>query len=441
MKRVLLFALMAVMTVSLFAGCANSTKESKEPAPSSGTSADSKDISSEKAKLKLSIWGDDARKKQLEDIIKKYTDQHPQIEVEVMLIPYGDYQQKLSIMMASKTAPDIAWVSERNYPQFIEADQLMDLSSLREDPDFDYEDIIPSTLTFFEKEHKLYSIPITTPPKVIFFNKTMFEEKGLENPLELHKQGKWDFDRFVQTAAALTDPATGTFGVRLYNNDWKNWQHALLDIIWQHGADIFNADSTKFALNSPEGEQAIQAVFDMMYKDNVHPKPGNQVAFETGKIGMERNNYSSSINYQKITDFEWDIAPFPEGPSQGQPYGAALVGYSMLEGTAYPQQSMDLIKYLSSVEGMEAMSSVFVPTRLSVLESPVFLKDNGSPSLEGVQLSIIDRMDRIRAQVSHKNWAQIDIKIQNGLDSLYTNTANVKEALQRMEDEINPLLK
>lgn len=104
-------------------------------------------------KLKFSIWGNDAQKAMVEELIAEFEQLHSGIEVEIMMIPFADYQQKLSIMLASRTAPDAGWLAERMIPQLLESGQLADISAaVQDDSDYRYADIYPSTLDIFKRE-------------------------------------------------------------------------------------------------------------------------------------------------------------------------------------------------------------------------------------------------------------------------------------------------
>ncbi|MNN62027.1 hypothetical protein D3C81_1773000 [compost metagenome] len=90
---------------------------------------------------------------------------------------------------------------------------------------------------------------------------------------------------------------------------------------------------------------------------------------------------------------------------------------------------------------MRVTAQYFVPSRKSVLESDVFLRAASKPSPESIQLAVLDQMADARIAPGHKNWQQIDMKIQMLLDGLYTQSAAVDEVLGKMEIEVNRLMK
>ncbi len=444
MKKASMVILAFMLVISVLIGCSSNKKAddnkgttSEVVKPVEETKADDK--SKEQVKLQFSIWGNDTHKKMYEDLVVEFKQTHSNIDVEIITIPFADYQQKLSIMMASKTAPDVGWLAERMIPQFLEFDHLVDISTnVAADSAYNFTDVYPSTLDIFKKGDKLYGIPFSTPPMLVYYNKTLFVEKGLKTPLELYAEGNWTYDEFLKAAKVISNPGSGVYGVKLVR-DWKNWSDALLPLFWSQGADVFNPDGTQFVLNSPAGQQSLQTYSDMMFKDQVHPKPGDEITFDTGKLGMFTDRYSYVSKARAITDFEWDIAPMPAG-ANGRGTSLGYAGYSVFK-TEHPEEAMEFLKFVTNQKSMGITSQFFVPARKSVLESDIFKKAAPLPSPESIQVAVLDQMGEARIAPGHKNWQQIDVKMQTLLDYLYTQSATTEEVLKRMESEMTPLLK
>lgn len=443
MRKFGLWLVAIVLVLSIVSGCASgndggTNSNNQGSSQSSGNKNENGDTPKQQVNLVFSIWGNETHKQMYEDLLVDFKAIHEHVNVEIQTIPFDDYQQKLSIMAASKTAPDVAWLAERMIPQFLESGQLLDISdNVKADNAYNFADVFPSTLELFTQGDGLYGIPFSTPPGLMFYNKTLFEENGLKTPLELVAEGNWTYDEFLNAAQAIADPSQGVYGVKLIR-EWKNWSDALLPLFWSHGAEVFNEDNTAFALNSPEGAAALQLFNDMIFKDEVHPKPGDEITFDTGKIGMFTDRYSYVSNARAIEDFEWDIAPMPEG-THGRGTSMGFAGYAVFESD-HPEEAMELLKFLTNESSMAVTSQFFVPARKSILESDIFKKVDELPSPESIQIAILDQMGEARIAPGHQNWQQIDVKIQTLLDYIYTQISSVEEVLQQMEDEVNPLM-
>ena len=432
MKKWIGGILVLVLAFTAVLGCSNGKngQDSEKPDQSTG----------KKINLTFSIAGSDEHKKMYEDLAAKFTTLHPNVTVEVMNVVNEDYDRKLSIMMASREAPDLGWVFESTIPTLFQAGQLLDVTeALKADKEYDFNDFYPATLELLTNEGKNYGVPFSTPTTMIFYNKTMFKEKGLKTPSELYAEGNWTLGEYLKAAQALTDSSKGIYGAD-YLHAWQYWSSTLLPLVWAYGGDLFNDDKSAIAINSPESEQAIQFYYDMLFKDKVHPKPGDsQSTFESGQVAMFKDMYSFVTKARKITDFEWDVAPLPEGP-KGRGTLMGYAGIGVFSDTEHPEEAAQFLKFLSSKDSMSVTAQYFVPGRKSILESEIFMKPDQQPSPESIQIAVLDQMKDARVSPSHVKWQQINVTAQSIIDKLNTQQATVKDVLIELETALNALI-
>ena len=99
----------------------------------------------------------------------------------------------------------------------------------------------------------MLGVPALIDNLAIVYNKTLFDEAGLEYP-----NADWTWDDFRAAAKALTDPAKKQFGFS-YPMDASEdsvWHYDPL--LWQNGGSILNEDNTQAAFNSPEGRRGAR---------------------------------------------------------------------------------------------------------------------------------------------------------------------------------------
>lgn len=439
---VLLFSMMACSIVGCGKGKNSETPALEEASKQSATQQDSAKSSTDTdtpIKLTLSIWGSDAHKQLYEQLFEKYKETHSNVTVEVTVIPFAEYQQKLSIMLAGNQAPDVAWMSDRMIPQFLDNDQFVDISPLKDDVEYDFADINPGSLELLSKDGKPHGVAFSNPPQVLFFNKTMFKEKGLPTPAELAAEGKWTFDAFLESARQLSDSANGIYGVRLGDN-WKGWMDSTYFMVAGYGGEIFDA-SGSFVYGSPEAQKGIQMYMDMIFKDKSHPMPGDQITFDSGNLGMFKTPVSYAGTAKNITDFEYDIAPLPKGPETSF-VEAGFAGYVMFkdEDPVKSEARMELFKFLTNKESMLATSAYFVPSRKSILESEEYKEIIPIPNKDSIQTVIIDQLPKFKTYPAHFNWAKIDGEMQVIFDEMYMQSIDVGAAATEMEERVAPLV-
>ena len=59
-----------------------------------------------------------------------------------------------------------------------------------------------------------YHVAVTeTNVAVIYYNKYLFENVGVDDPMTLYQQGKWNWETFVEVAKKLTDPREKRWGL------------------------------------------------------------------------------------------------------------------------------------------------------------------------------------------------------------------------------------
>lgn len=441
MKKLLSIVAVAAITASLFSGC-GSNDAAKATATGTASTAQQTGTGDKKAvSMQIATWGNDAQKKMYEEMLEKYKQTHPNVSGEVLLIPFNDYQQKMAISLAASEAPDIAWLSDVMIPQFLETNQLTDISSLKDDKDYDFNDINASSFDLVKKDGKYYGVAFSTPPVMLYYNKTLFQEKGLQTPIELYKEGKWNYDEFLKDAKAMTNKEKGIYGVKLIPSDWKNWYINTVDLVWGFGGDVFSPDGKKFTFNSEAGEKALQMYMDMMYKDAVHPKPGDQITFESGKLGMYVNTLSYMSTAKDIKDFEWNISPLPVGPKSSATR-TGFAAYTMFKNDNDPKaaEKMELFKFLTNKENMGITAQYFVPSRKSVLESDSFKKLYPENVQENFDATVLERLASTKVAITPANFAKINPEVQVYYDLLYTQSISVKDALKKMEETVAPLM-
>lgn len=442
MKKIFTLFLVAMLLVGTLAGC-QKAPESTTAAPTQDTSDSEPEVQQEEnndepVTLTMTIWGSDAHQQMYQGLFEEYQKTHPNVNVDLVVIPFAEYQQKLSIMTASDQAPDIAWMSDRLIPTFLEGDQLADVSYLKDDPEYDFADINPGSFGPLTKDGKPYGVAFSNPPMVMFYNKTLFQEKNLPTPTELAAKGEWNFENFIETAKALTDSSKGIYGYN-GNDSWKVWMDCTYWMVSGFGGDVFD-ESGKFIYNSPEAQQGIQMYMDLIFKDEVNPKPGDTVTFDSGKIAMFKSSVSYAGTAKNITDFEWDIAPLPQSP-ESKYVEAGFAGYVMFKNADPAKEAArkDLFKFLTNKESMLVTSAYFVPSRQSVLSSDEYSEILPIPNKDSIQTVILDQYENFRTYPSHSNWTKIDTEMQAIFDELYTQQIDVETAAKEMEERVVPL--
>jgi multiple sugar transport system substrate-binding protein len=300
----------------------------------------------------------------------------------------GDYQQtKLNTMFASDTGPDLFDAETQSLPKMYDSGFVLQLDKYlsRDRISLDKEWAV---LGIERWRQKTYGVPYWVEPFGIYYNKTLFKQKGIEDPwVRSRNQGDWTLEEMVEAARKLNDPANDVFGL-----DWSTGDmYGIGPLIWTQGVSHFQYDpKIEFKLTLPEVIDANSWAIDWMMRMKINvtaPLPeyaqardriqggrpgigaGGINRFSQGKIGI---HYRSVNDWRRMwpiigTAFEWDMLPVPS--IKGKPGAAWSAGHPVCaySKTKYPEDAWAFMKWLMQDEfqGILAEHQFLVPAKKS----------------------------------------------------------------------------
>jgi multiple sugar transport system substrate-binding protein len=327
----------------------------------------------------------------LNDLLQKFNDEHPGIEVKAQYVPTGDaLLQKLITAVQSKTAPDISWIHSTYMQNLIEADAIYKMDEFVHGPDSlameDFLDIYPALREQASWRKELYSLPMEATNLGLVYNKELFRQAGLdpERPpktwdelydyarkLTVDKDGDGRFDQSGFFIPIF--PASGPLG------DWMVWQW--YPFLWQAGGYEINIEQTEALFNSDAGVKALtlwKRIYDDLKLRSV--TADYDAAFAGQKLAMALDGPWSIPLYSKLKHIDWAIAPLPAGPTKA----ATVVGGEYLvlfKQSKHPDAAWTFIKWLlkPEVQAFWSMKSGYLPVRhaaMNVEEYRHYLNEN-----------------------------------------------------------------
>ena len=124
--------------------------------------------------IQFASWGSKSEIDILKPILNDFEKEYPNIKVDFMHIPQN-YFQKLHLLFASNTAPDVIFVNNLYLPIYANAGLLEDLSEC----EFVGDNFYQKSLEALSYNKKLYAVPRDVSTLVIFYNKDLFDAKNL----------------------------------------------------------------------------------------------------------------------------------------------------------------------------------------------------------------------------------------------------------------------
>lgn len=365
----LLTGIAAVLAAIVLAACTEQS-HSKNDAP------ESSHPSPEEDPIALTFWrnsGNEAENAAYERLIAEFMNRNPGIRIEMTLFPYSGYDTKLRTSIASGKAPDIMTIDAPQMASYAEAKALLPLTDYFA-ADGDLKDIPASTLSTYMYQDEVYMAPLTESSIALFYNKKMFEAKGLPLPSK-NPDEPWSWGEILEAAEKLSDPERGIYGI----DPAQGFQNAgatayfKYPIIWQFGGEVMSPDGTtaKGYLDSPETKRAIQFYADLYNKYHVSALEYPPDPFANGKLGMTvegswtLSHYADNFPDYKLGE-DYDIAPLPREVRQAVANGSWALAISSSSRNA--DAAWKFVNWVTGYEGQKIYVSITkdIPVRYSV---------------------------------------------------------------------------
>lgn len=309
----------------------------------------------EKVSLEFwSFWGSGARREVIEEIIGDFNAENDTIEVEYVYQPWGDIWTKSLAAVSAGNPPDVILQDINTVKQRADAEQNTNLSEylMEENLSDQFYPQLWDTVLF---EEEPYALPFNTDTQVLFYNKDLLEEAGLDSPPET-----WDD---LEEYARKLDIKNG-----------DTFERIGFYPLWNTGADVWMLNADKgvswfdnegnVTIHTPEKVEALKWILEWQEYygrntiQNQEAEFGSGVAdpFISGLVAMrgQNINYYTNLLENAPEDFNFAVAQLPEKEKGSGHYswGGGFV-LEIPKGAKHPAESYEFMKYLVSTEVQE----------------------------------------------------------------------------------------
>lgn len=334
MKRWLILLLTVMFGLIGLAGCSDSDT----------TSGNTKD---EKVEITYGFW-DKKQVSAIEEIIKLFNEENPNIKVKTELTPYGQYFQKLETAATGGALPDVMWMNGAHVEQYAEGKVILPLSELAKQDNFSLDNYPESLIDLYTVDGKVYGIPKDFDTTGLWYNKKIFDEAGVPYPDET-----WDWDKLKEVAAKLTNKDKGIWGYAALMGN----QGGYYDFIWQNGGYIISEDGKSVGFDQPEAIEALKYNISFI-KEGLSPTQAQMTEtaaselFASGKVAMMFDGPWMVPEYKQNPDL--DVAVVPKGKQRA----VAIHGLSnvIAANTKHKDAAWKFVQFLGSKEAAEVFA-------------------------------------------------------------------------------------
>jgi multiple sugar transport system substrate-binding protein len=316
----------------------------------------------------VTLWIRDYEKALVEPLADAYNATHD-TQVEITLVPSPSYVQKLATSIAGGDPPDIAALDLVFTPYFAQAGALVDITD-RVDALPYADDFSPAHASVTSFDDRTYGVPFTGDASVLFYNKALFAEAGLdpERPPTTHAE--------IRAAAkAISALGDGKYGYSIPGACGGCLIFGFTPLIWGSGGDVLTADGREATLDSPEVTEGLELLRGM-WTDGSMPSlaqtdagPNTATAFQQGTVGMIADGTATMGALVAGGKVDFGVTPLP-----GRDGGSASFGggdtLAILDGSDDVDGAWEFVEWATGEEAQTILAEQsVVPIRTDLLDS------------------------------------------------------------------------
>lgn len=308
--------------------------------------------------LRFFFWGTQPRLEGVQASIGAFHRKYPEmnVRVEPEFVSWGDYFQKMPVLLAAGELPDVVWAESGNiYGQLIrpmDDPPLLDLAPYMKRDNFNMDGFDTRNWPLLTHRGRVLGVPwahVMGAGQTLGYNMRMFDEAGIAYPDE---NWTWQAD-FIPASRKLTKKAAADQVERYGSNFVASFRGFWAQVLYTYGGRIFSADNTAVALNDPRAYAALQLIRDLRANGLAVWGSTNDLMTK-GQIamGFEWWSIQSSILGQMADAY--GVTVYPKGPAghgifQG-PMANPAHSLVISRNTKHPDEAWTFVRFMTTEE-------------------------------------------------------------------------------------------
>ncbi|MEM7756593.1 MAG: ABC transporter substrate-binding protein [Cyanobacteria bacterium P01_A01_bin.40] len=385
--------------------------------------------------IKTLIRADEAQ--QLQPLVKKFNQEHPQIKFEIVEAPSDSNQVEdlyTSSFLLGNSPYDVVYMDIVWTPKFAAAGWLRELNDRFDETDA--EPYLKGDIAGGTYQNKLYRLPFRSDAGMLYYRQDLLAQAGYEPPET--------FGELLEISQDLQQQGLADWGYVWQGKQYEGLAAMFVEILQGSGGFWVNPDTLEIGLDAPEAIAAVQFLREAIAL-RVSP-PGvttyaeeeARLLFQNGKAVFLRNwPYVYSLAADSAIAGKYNIKPMVH--AEGKNSGATLGGWGLgiATSSSHPDEAWEVLEFLSSESSQREfiLDTGFVPSRIALFNDPkIVAKYDYYPKLlEVVQSSAL------RPPIPQ--YAQASDILQRYLSAAITGEMSPEQAMNTAARETQNLLK
>lgn len=380
----------------------------------------------------------------VENFVADFNRENP--DIKVVPIYAGTYKESITKALTahkSGSPPTVAVLFAADMYTLIDADAIAafdDLLPAGEDRSW-LADFYPALMTNSRAAGKTWGIPFQRSTILLYWNKRMFAEAGLDP-----NRPPADWGEMLDFARRLTrhdaDGHTTRWGLQIPSSGFPYW--LFQGLATANGVELMNVAGTTTRFNDPAIIGALQYWVDLSRVHKVHP-PGvvewgtTPADFFKGKTAMIWHTSGNLGNVKANAPFEFGVAALPANRRSGSPTGGGNL-YIFKKSTPQQQQAaLKFVRWLVSPERTAkwGIDSGYIAVRPQAWATPVMTQ-----YVAGFPMAAVarDQLGHAVAELSTHENQRVTRALNRGLTDALTGTKTPAQAMTDAQTEAERIL-
>ncbi len=385
--------------------------------------------------LTMAIWGDRTSEIAHRNVIAKYQQQKPNVDIKLEVTPFGQFYQQIDTRLAGRQAPDMFRIQYQQVGRYANGRTVVDLSPYLP---ADYGSaFMPAMWQAVNYAGKAFAMPYHTDTIALFYNVPLFEKLGIVAPTSLDKS--WTWAEYTDIARRIKKDGGLPYATAMI---WQTSNaYRWLPFLYQHGGRVLEDDFKTPLIGSRLGIETI-AWTQSFFKEGLSPASTSiksneqpQNLFANGTLGMYLGgDWHMSFLRDNMTT-PWNVTYMPRDVAMASDMGGNCIAVS--RDCKVPEVAADFLKFLASEQSMRdfARDGALLPIRTSLAHEN--LQYSYRPDAMKVFIEQATTIpENLARTVGLPIWSRINQRLADQLDLAFTSDQSAETTARNIDAAI-----
>ncbi len=396
--------------------------------------------SSPQVTLKVVHWGGYMEKEWRSQIIEPFEREHPNIKIDLSIVPYNIYTQRL-LAAAASGAPigDVLMVDDWFAVELMHRNFAIDLTKYIRESGMDTNAFFPDVLREWRRygNGTLCGLPYSAGVTMLFYNNNLFDAAHLAYP-----DTTWTYDDVLRDAKLLVrrDAAgvTTQWGMLIDNGGYTGF-----DTFVKSNGGVLMRSPGEAGLDDPATVQAVARWVGIVRTDSAAPQPSGAMEqfnamFSANKAAMMLVGDHAAKHFAGDS-LRWDMTMPPSGAA-GRFSERFSDGFIIPKDCTHPAEAWELLKWIVTYPPQTDVAKIMekgVPCYMPLAASLAWKASVGEPRAN----LLSETLDKYSFSYISPGWYEWrDNILTPALDQAFLGAQTPAQAMSDAEKKVNEVL-